>query len=138
MTYHPWYKIWLQLGGHDEGEHHPVSISAREAWEESGIDDLWVCDWPVRVDPHPSEGCKSVQANRHQNWHYDICYMSVALDTTHNISEESEALQWVSLDELKHWVKNGQAQQRALEMATNALLLFDSLKVLDKLPAAVK
>jgi 8-oxo-dGTP pyrophosphatase MutT (NUDIX family) len=31
---------WLQLGGHDEGEHDPLVTAMREAREESGITDL--------------------------------------------------------------------------------------------------
>src|SRR4029078_12335146 len=59
LTFHSYYKIWAQLGGHDEGENDPLAISAREAWEESGIDDLWICDWLVRVDPHTAFLCAS-------------------------------------------------------------------------------
>ena len=31
---------WLQLGGHDEGEHDPLQTALREAREESGLTDL--------------------------------------------------------------------------------------------------
>jgi 8-oxo-dGTP pyrophosphatase MutT (NUDIX family) len=137
MTFHPWYKIWQQLGGHDEGENDPVAISAREAWEESGIDDLWICDWPVRIDPHPAEKCKSV-SGKHHNWHYDICYMSVAFSPNFKMSEESVDMRWFSLNEIRRLVREGKAQQRALEMAENSLLLFDALAACGKLPPKVK
>jgi 8-oxo-dGTP pyrophosphatase MutT (NUDIX family) len=133
MTFHPYYQIWQQLGGHEEGENHPVAIAAREAWEESGLDDVWVCDWPVRIDPHPAEKCKSV-SGEHHNWHYDICYMSVTDDENFKISNESVDMRWVSLDELRELVAENKAQQRALEMATNALTLYDALAQLSKLP----
>jgi hypothetical protein len=133
MTFHPWYQIWQQLGGHDEGENDPVAVSAREAWEESGIQDLWICDWPVRIDPHSANKCKSVKG-KHNNYHYDICYMVVAHDTKHTISEESVDMRWVSIDELKKLVAEGKAQQRALEMAQNSLLLFDALSSMGNLP----
>ena len=31
---------WLQLGGHDDGEHDPLATALREAREESGLPDL--------------------------------------------------------------------------------------------------
>jgi 8-oxo-dGTP pyrophosphatase MutT (NUDIX family) len=133
LTFHPWYKLWLQLGGHDEGENDPVAVSAREAWEESGIDDLWVCDWPVRVDPHPAYQCKSAPGN-HQNYHYDICYMSLAYDTHHIMSDESVDMRWFSIDEIRRLVTAGKAQQRALEMAENSLTLLDALTALHNIP----
>jgi hypothetical protein len=137
MTFHPSYQIWQQLGGHDEGEHNPVAVSAREAWEESGIEDLWVCDWPVRIDPHPAEQCKSVNGEHH-NWHYDICYMSVTLDLDFKISEESVDMRWFSIDEIKQLVAEDKAQQRAFEMAQNSLLLFDTLVASRKLPSGFR
>jgi hypothetical protein len=133
MTFHPSYQIWAQLGGHNEGENDPAAVSAREAWEESGIEDLWICDWPVRVDPHPAQQCKTVPGDHH-NYHYDICYMAVAHDTRHTTSEESVDMQWVTIDELKNLVAEDKAQQRALEMAQNSLLLFDALSTMGNLP----
>lgn len=137
LSLHPYYKIWLQLGGHEEGENNPVAISAREAWEESGIDDLWVCDWPVRVDPHPAEKCKSVKGIHH-NWHYDICYMSVALHSDFKISEESEDLRWFTLDELEQLVNEGKAQDMALQMARNSIALLGVLEEMGNVPAGFK
>jgi len=135
MTFHPLYQGWQQLGGHDEGEHDPMVISAREAWEESGIDDLWICDWPILVYPHPAHKCRSVTDGQH-NWHYDICYMSVALDANFKASEESADMRWVSLDELKQFVAEGEASQMVLDMTQNALQLYDALASLKNLPAS--
>lgn len=61
MTNHPWYQMWQQLGGYDEGESNPLAISTHEAWEESGIEDLWIFDWPVRIDPRSAKKCRSVR-----------------------------------------------------------------------------
>jgi hypothetical protein len=131
MTFHPRYQIWQQLGGHDEGEHDPVAVSAREAWEESGIEHLWVCDWPVRIDPHASK-CRSVKGASN-NYHYDICYMAVTADTNFNMTSESVDMQWFSIAAIKQLVNEGKAQQRALEMAENSLDLFDACKKLGRL-----
>jgi 8-oxo-dGTP pyrophosphatase MutT (NUDIX family) len=133
LTFHPYYQIWQQLGGHDEGEHIPVAVAAREAWEESGIDDLWVFDLPVRIDPHSAEKCRTVPG-QHHNYHYDMCYMAVTLGADFVMSEESVDMRWFSLEELKRLVGAGKAQQRALEMARNSLRLLAALEKLNKLP----
>jgi hypothetical protein len=129
MTFHPWYKLWLQLGGHDKVKtplHNPLAIAAMEAQEESGMQDLLVCDWPVRVDPHEAFACKSAPGATH-NHHYDIAYMAVANTETFTMSDESEQMAWFSLDELKELADKGAAQQRAVDMASNALWLYAQL-----------
>jgi ADP-ribose pyrophosphatase YjhB (NUDIX family) len=133
VTFHPTYQMWQQLGGHDEGEHNPLAVSAREAGEESGIDDLWVCDWPVRVDPHAAAKCKRV-AGDHQNWHYDICYMAVTPSADYRMSDESVDMRWVSLDELGQFVAEDKAKQPVYEMAVNALALYGALEQMGKTP----
>jgi hypothetical protein len=136
LTFHPWYKLWLQLGGHDEGEHDPAAVSAREAWEESGIDNLWLCDWPVRVDPHAAEKCKSAPDTKH-NWHYDICYMSITNQSAFVQSDESVDMRWFTIEEFRQLVEDGKAQQRGLAMAENALALYDTLAAEQRLPPAL-
>jgi len=126
MTFHPWYKLWLQLGGHDKVKsplHSPVAIAAMEAWEESGIDDLAICDWPLRIDPHEAFACKSAPGATH-NHHYDIAYLVVTYSEAFKMSDESENMAWFSLDELESLVSQGKAQQRALDMAQTAVLLL--------------
>jgi len=130
MTFHPWYKLWLQLGGHDKVKtplHNPVAIAAMEAREESGIDDLKICDWPLRIDPHEAFACKSAPGAT-RNHHYDIAYLVVVQTEHFKMSNESERMAWFSLDELESLVKQGQAQQRALDMAQNATALFSRLQ----------
>ena len=130
MTFHPWYKLWLQLGGHDKVKaplHNPVAVAAMEAWEESGIDDLLICDWPLRVDPHEAFACKSASGATH-NHHYDIAYLVIAQTEHFKMSDESERMAWFSLDELESLVTQGHAQQRALDMARNAIELSARLQ----------
>ena len=135
LTYHPTYQMWQHLGGHDEGEHSPLAVAAREAWEESGTDNTWIFDWPVRIDPHGAKCRYSPELGN--NLHYDICYMGIALSANHVRSEESTDLKWFSLDELKQMTAEGTVQQRTLEMAQGSLLLFDTLASMGALPKPV-
>jgi hypothetical protein len=131
MTFHPWYKLWLQLGGHTNGEHDPIAISAQEAKEESGLNNLWICDWPIRVDPHPAYACKAAK-NSKRNYHYDICYLIITDETDFNMSLESLDMRWFSLAELEQLVEQGKAQQRAVDMAKNAMILYNTLKKINR------
>ena len=40
MTHHKKLNIWVQLGGHADGESDIAQVAMREAHEESGLDDL--------------------------------------------------------------------------------------------------
>ena len=60
--------------------------------------------------------------------------MAVTNDEDFNMTDESVDMRWVTLDELRGLVGENKAQQRALEMATNALALYDALATLGKLP----
>lgn len=135
MTHHPRSHIWQQLGGHDEGEHDPLMVAAREAAEESGIDELWVCELPVRVDMNEAKGgCRTVPDSTCD--HYDMCYLAIAGNPTFIRSEESNDMRWVSLDGLRAFVADGHAQQRVWDMACNAMRLFDCVSELGRLPVA--
>jgi hypothetical protein len=137
MTFHPWYKMWLQLGGHDDGAKDPIAVSAKEAVEESGLDDLWICDWPLSVDPHPAYACKAAK-NSKNNHHYDICYLVLTDTTDFIISNESLDMRWFSINELEQFVVDNKAQQRALDAAINAIALYHALKKLNGLPLIAK
>lgn len=53
LHHHRKLGIWLQLGGHDEGERNPWKTALREAREESGLDDLDFLDTGILdVDIH--------------------------------------------------------------------------------------
>jgi len=50
------------------------------------------------------------------------------------MSDESVDMRWFSIDDIRRLVAKGMTQQRALQMTENALLLFDVVTMLDKLP----
>jgi hypothetical protein len=60
--------------------------------------------------------------------------MSATTNTTFKISSESDDMHWFSLQEIGQLVQEDKAQQRALEMARNAFLLFDVLAHKNQLP----
>jgi len=88
---------WLQLGGHDEGEHDPLATALREAREESGLDDLTPLTPEILdLDVH------AIPAGRDEppHLHHDLRYALVTRTAdTIEPAAESLALQWFPLDE---------------------------------------
>ena len=95
LTLHPKVGLWLQMGGHCEPADSSLrSAAAREAREESGIDNLVVGELPLRLDRH-RVGCHG------GSWHLDVQYLAVApAGAREVISSESLDLAWFNLDAL--------------------------------------
>ncbi len=91
---------WLQMGGHDEGEHDPVLAACREAREESGLEDLELV-LPNRaildVDVHVIPAGRNEPAHRHHDVRYLLATRSP--DRIARDDSESRALSFFSLAE---------------------------------------
>lgn len=89
---------WLQMGGHDEGEHDPAKTALREGSEESGLDDLTLLSPDVLdVDVHEIPAARGEPAHLH----FDVRY---ALHTERperirRDDAESVSLAWFTLAE---------------------------------------
>jgi 8-oxo-dGTP pyrophosphatase MutT (NUDIX family) len=95
LTLHPKVGMWLQMGGHCEaGDASLQAAAAREAREESGIDDLVLSVAPIRLDRH-RVGCHG------GSWHLDVQYVALApANAREAISDESLDLAWFGVNEL--------------------------------------
>ena len=64
---------WLQLGGHDEGEHDPLQTALREAREESGLLDLTPLSAAILdIDVHEIPAGRSEPAHLHHDVRYAL------------------------------------------------------------------
>lgn len=95
MTHHKKLGIWIQLGGHCDGNEDVYSVALREAKEESGLETLTpFFDTPeiFDIDRHLIPQYKDVE----EHFHYDIRYLFIA---DHHeklvVSDESMDLQWI-------------------------------------------
>jgi len=99
MTHHKKLGMWLQLGGHADGENDLLKVALREAKEESGIQyfnilsneifDLDIHDIPKHM-------------NQPSHKHYDIRFLLEAdpVSSKITISDESYDVAWIPIDEV--------------------------------------
>ncbi|MEZ5244675.1 MAG: NUDIX hydrolase [Acidimicrobiales bacterium] len=96
MLFHTKLQIWVQPGGHADGDANLPAVALREAQEETGIDGLRI--WPIaldldihRVDP-PNEDAHD---------HFDVRFLVIAPDdAVLAANHESQDQRWVRADQL--------------------------------------
>jgi 8-oxo-dGTP pyrophosphatase MutT (NUDIX family) len=98
LTHHRKLGLWLQLGGHADGDTDLVRAALKEAEEESGLPGLRIESRAIfDLDRHWIPEHKGVPAH----WHYDVRYVVRAGDDeAFVVSDESHALAWRDIGEL--------------------------------------
>lgn len=97
MMLHAKVGLWLQMGGHADGDCNLAGVALREATEESGIEGLTIYEPPIDVDSHTISGRRHEPAHDH----LDVRFLVVAPPGAVAVSnEESDDLAWVSAEEL--------------------------------------
>ena len=97
MTHHRKLQMWLQLGGHADGNENLFLVALREAKEESGIESFICLDEDIfDVDIHKIPSSKSDKSHLH----YDIRFLFEADPGSSKIvvSDESYDVAWISIE----------------------------------------
>ena len=97
LMHHRKLGLWLQPGGHADGDADLARVALREAREETGLTGLRVEGGIFDVDRH------RIPARRDEpdHWHYDVRYVVRAgLDDRFVVNHESHALAWRSMTEV--------------------------------------
>ncbi|WP_345295434.1 NUDIX hydrolase [Luteimonas vadosa] len=91
LTHHRKLGLWLQPGGHADGDRDLARAALREAGEETGLAGLQVLPSIFDLDRHRIPEYAGVPAH----WHYDVRYVvRAAEDEDFVVGEESHALAW--------------------------------------------
>ena len=99
LTLHRKLKLWVQPGGHADGDENILRVALREAQEESGISGIRALSPEIYdVDIHTIPA--HAPTNTPEHLHYDIRYLLQAPHEEYAISDESDALDWVRPGEL--------------------------------------
>lgn len=98
LTHHRKLDLWLQLGGHADGDPDLLEVALREAREESGLTEVRVVSAELfDVDRH------RIPARAHvpEHWHFDLRFLLEADPAAPlTVTDESHDLAWVELDQV--------------------------------------
>jgi 8-oxo-dGTP pyrophosphatase MutT (NUDIX family) len=98
LTHHRKLGMWLQLGGHADGDPDVAAVALREAREESGLSSVrLVTDRIFDVDVHaiPAHGVEP------EHFHYDVRFLFEADPAEPlTVSAESHDLAWVPVNDV--------------------------------------
>lgn len=101
LTLHRKLKLWVQPGGHADGDPDVLRVALREGREESGIEEIYALSPEIYdIDIHTIPARPATGEPEHL--HYDVRYLARAAHEHYAISDESDALGWYSADELLH------------------------------------
>ncbi|HSG90074.1 MAG TPA: NUDIX hydrolase [Pseudomonadales bacterium] len=109
LTHHRKLDMWIQLGGHADGDADVVAVALREGLEESGLAALELLDPLAAADAEPSAVAVPFDLDIHviparrsepEHLHFDVRYAFRAGHTEVRVSDESHDLAWVPLDAL--------------------------------------
>lgn len=111
LTHHRKLNIWVQLGGHADGDANVQRVAEREAEEESGIAQLKTLSPEIfDIDIHLIPERKGVP----EHYHYDCRFLLEAQDEAYTVSDESHDLSWIPLDYMTDYT-NEQSVLRMVE-----------------------
>lgn len=95
LTHHRKLDLWIQLGGHADGEADLLTAALREVQEESGLARVRAVSAEIfDVDRHRIPARKTEP----QHWHFDVRFL-IEADPTEPVlvSDESHDVAWVPL-----------------------------------------
>lgn len=102
LTHHKKLNLWLQLGGHSDGDSNPFNVALRETIEESGIKDVFFL--------YPYTGIFDIHIQKipeykgmPSHFHHDIRILLITKDKNFITSDESVELRWVGIDEVEKY-----------------------------------
>jgi len=119
LTHHRKLNIWVQLGGHADGDANVQRVAEREAEEESGIASLITVSPKIfDIDIHVIPARKAEP----EHFHYDCRFLLRARDESYIVSDESHDLSWISLTDMTNYT----SEQSVLRMVRKTAQIIQS------------
>lgn len=115
LTHHKKLGIWLQLGGHSDGDPDTWHVAFREATEESGIQGIEFVTrdiFDVNIETIPEYPKK----NEPEHKHYDVRFLLKAPTEDFIVSDESDSLKWVDKEELAEMANKGELTKAMMRL----------------------
>ena len=97
LLHHRKLDIWVQPGGHADGDGDLAQVALREAEEETGLPGLRLEGGVFDLDRHviPARGSEP------EHYHYDVRFVVRASgDEAFTVNDESHALAWIPVREI--------------------------------------
>lgn len=98
LNHHKKSGLWIQFGGHADGNPDLLEVALREINEESGIKEPKLISnkiFDVDVQRIPF----SAKKNEPEHWHFDINFLFFVDNHNFTLSDESTEARWVTIDE---------------------------------------
>ncbi|MEC5127969.1 NUDIX hydrolase [Verrucomicrobiales bacterium BCK34] len=101
MTHHRKLNIWLQPGGHADGESDVLKVAMAEVQEETGLTSFSPVSREIfDLDIHGIPARKEEPSH----FHYDVRFLiQNSADNNYIVSEESHDLAWVEMSDLEEY-----------------------------------
>jgi 8-oxo-dGTP pyrophosphatase MutT (NUDIX family) len=116
LTHHRKLNIWVQLGGHADGDADVQRVAEREAEEESGIANLKTLSPEIfDIDIHLIPERKGEP----EHYHYDCRFLLQAESESYTVSDESHDISWIRLDKMTDYT----TERSVLRMVEKSQLL---------------
>ena len=96
LTHHKKLDIWVQLGGHSDGDADTVRVAQKEAEEEGGVPVSLINEQIFDLDIHEIPARKDDPAH----YHFDVRFAFRAAHGDFVVSDESHQLAWVEIADL--------------------------------------
>jgi 8-oxo-dGTP pyrophosphatase MutT (NUDIX family) len=116
LTHHKKLDMWIQLGGHSDGDGDILRVAMREAREESGLSAIEpVSPRIFDIDVHQIPA----RPNEPEHLHWDIRYALRATGAEEfTPSDESHDLRWVEIANLNHLTQEESMLRMAVKWMT--------------------
>lgn len=98
LTHHRKLNIWVQLGGHADGEAAIDQVALREAEEESGLNDLIIEPGIFDLDIHRIPQRKGDPEHDHYDVRFVVRHEG---DSPFVVSDESHDLAWIDIHDIE-------------------------------------